>query len=89
MNDKYSDIGTHWIALYGNNKTVTNFNSFVVEHIPKERKGFIDNKNIIANILRIQAYIGYINFMFMVKSLTDYTNLSSPNNFKILKRMII
>ena len=36
--DEYSDIGTHWIALYINNKTVTYFDSFGVEHIPKEIK---------------------------------------------------
>ena len=26
--------------------------------------------------------IGFINYMLMGKSLTDYTNLFSPNNFK-------
>ena len=26
--------------------------------------------------------IGFTNYMFMGKSLTDYTNLFSPNNFK-------
>ena len=36
--DEYSDIGIHWIALYINNKTVTYFDSFEVEHIPKEIK---------------------------------------------------
>ena len=25
---------------------------------------------------------GFIDYMFKVKSLTDYTNLFSPNNFK-------
>ena len=34
--DEYSDIGTYWIALYVNNKTVTYFDSFGIEHIPKE-----------------------------------------------------
>ena len=71
--DEYSDIGTHWIALYVNTKTVTYFNSFGVEHIPKEIKQFINNKNIIPNIFRIQAYdsimrgyfcIGFIDFVF-------------------------
>ena len=33
--DEYSDIGTHWIALYANNKTVTYFDSFGIEHILK------------------------------------------------------
>ena len=54
--DEYSDIGTHWIALYVNNKTVTYFDSFGIEHIPKEVKKFISNRNIITNIYRIQNY---------------------------------
>ena len=54
--DEYSNIGTHWVAFYVNYKTVPYFDSFGVEHIPKEDKKFINNKNIIANIFRIQAY---------------------------------
>ena len=88
--DEYSDIGTHWIALYVNSKTVTYFDSFGIEHIPKEVKKFIGNRNIVTNIYRIQNYdsimcgyicIGFIDYMFMGKSLTDYT-IFSPNNFK-------
>ena len=44
--DEYSDTGTHWIALYVQNNNVTYFDSFGVEHIPKEIKTFISNKNI-------------------------------------------
>ena len=89
--DEYSDIGTHWIALYVNNNTVTYFDSFGVEHIPKEIKTFINIKNIISNIFRIQSHdavmcgyvcIGFIDFVFKSNSLTDFTNLFSPNNFK-------
>ena len=89
--DEYSDIGSHWVALYVNNKTVTYFDSFGVEHIPKEIKKFIGNKNIIANIFRIQAYdsimcgyicIRFIDFMFNGNSLTDFTKLFLPNDFK-------
>ena len=37
--DEYSDIGTHWVALYvNNNNNVTYFDSLEVEHIPKEYK---------------------------------------------------
>ena len=88
---EYSDIGAHWIALYVNNKTVTYFDSFGVEHIPQETKKLINNKNIIVNIFRIQAYdsvmcgyfcIGFIDFMLKGKNLTDFTNLFSPNNFE-------
>ena len=62
--DEYSNIGTHWIALFAMNNNITSFDSFGVEHIPKEIKVFIDNKNIKANVFRIQAYdsvmCGYI-----------------------------
>ena len=34
--DEYSNIGTHWIDLYAFNNNVIYFNSFGVEHIPKE-----------------------------------------------------
>ena len=64
--DKYSDIGTHWIALYVNNKIVTYFDSFGVEHIPKEIKKFIYNKNIIANIFRLQAYDSVMSGYFCI-----------------------
>ena len=88
--DEYSDIGTHWVALWVNNN-VTYFDSFGVEHIPKEIIKFIENRNIKTNIFRIQAYdsimcgyfsIGFNDFMFKGKSLTDYTNLFSPNDFQ-------
>ena len=74
-----------------NNNDVTYFDSFGVEHILKEIKTFINNKNIRTNIFRIQAYesvmcgyfcIGFIDFMFKGKTLTEYTNLFSPNDFK-------
>ena len=54
--DEYESIGTHWIALYVNAKNVTYFASFGVGHIPKEIKKFIENKSIITNVYRIQAY---------------------------------
>ena len=44
--DEYSDIGTHWVGLHVNNNDRTYFDSFGVEHIPKEIKEFVKNKNI-------------------------------------------
>ena len=73
------------------NKDVTYFDSFGVEHIPKEIKIFIDKSIVVTNIFRIQAYdsimcgyfcIGFIDFMLAGKTLTDFTNLFSPNNLK-------
>ena len=88
--NEYFDIGTHWIALYVLNNDVTYFDSFGVEHIPQEIKAFIGNRNIKTNIFRIQAHdsimcryfcIRFIDFMLARKTLTDFTNLFSPNNF--------
>ena len=87
--DEHYDTGTHWIALWVNGNNSTYFDSFGVEHIPKEIKPFINNKNI-TNIFRIQAYdsimcgyfcFGFIDFMLAGKKLTDYTNLFSPHDF--------
>ena len=54
--DLYESLGSHWITLYANAENITYFDSFRVEHIPKEIRRFIGNKNIITNIYRIQAY---------------------------------
>ena len=34
--DEYTDVGTHWIALFCSKNEVVYFDSFGVEHIPKE-----------------------------------------------------
>ena len=39
-----------------NNINVTFFDSFGVEHIPKEIKAFINNKSITTNTFRIQPH---------------------------------
>ena len=71
------------------------FDSFGVKHIPEEIKEFLKkfpgNKNIKANIFRIQENnsimcgcfcIGFIDFMLAGKKLTGYTNLFSPYDLK-------
>ena len=87
---EYTDVGTHWTALFCNKNNLTCFDSFGVEHIPKEIKKcikeFPGNKNRVANIFRIQANhsvmcgcfcIGFIDFMLAGKKSTEYT-LFSP-----------
>ena len=87
--EKYSDIGTHWVALYVQNN-VTYFNSLTLEHLLKGIRTFISYKNIKTNVFRIQACdslmcgyfcIGFIDFMVSGKTLPEFTNLFSPNNF--------
>ena len=59
----------------------TYFDNFGVEHIPKEIKKFIGNKNIITNIYRMQAYDS-IMCRLDFKSLLHYPNLVSPNKYE-------
>ena len=47
--DEYNSMGTHCIALYVNDNNVTYFESFGVEHIPKEIERFMENENIECN----------------------------------------
>ena len=53
--DEYADVDTHWIALFCNRIEAVYFYSFGVEHVPEEIKEFARNKNIKANIFRVQA----------------------------------
>ena len=61
-------------------------------------KKFIGNKNIITNIYRIQAFdsimcrlfcIWFIDLILQGKSLLDYANLLSPNDYKKNDKMIL
>ena len=52
--DEYENTGTHWVSLFVKPKHTVYFDSFGVEHIPKEINKFIRN-DIKSNIFRIQA----------------------------------
>ena len=74
------------------------FDSFGVENIPEEITEFIRNKNIKANIFRVQANnsvmcgyfcIGFIDFMLAGKTLIDYTALFSPHDFNKNDQIIL
>ena len=82
--EEYADVGTHFVTemkLFIS--TVLVLNMFL--------KKFIGNKNIKANIFRVQANnsvmceyfcIGFIDFILAGKKLTDFTSIFSPYNFK-------
>ena len=89
--DEYENTVTHWVSLFVKTNEVIYFDSFGVEHISKEIGSAVGNKKIKASIFRIQAYdsimcgyfcIEFINYMFKGKTLLDYTNLFSTNDFK-------
>ena len=105
--DEYENTGTDWVSLFVKTKYTVYFDSFGVEHIPKEINKFINNDTTkssslerIIQAFRIQAYnsimcgyfcIEFINYMLKGKTLLDYTNLFSPNDFQkndqIIKRI--
>ena len=98
--DEYKNTGTHWVSLFVKTNKFIYFDSFGIEHISKEIDKFIGNNNIESNIFRIQAYdsimcgyfcIEFINYILKGKTLLDYTNLFSPNDFKnndhVIKRI--
>ena len=63
--DEYENTGTHWVSLFVKTNEFIYFDSFGVEHIPKEINKFIGNSDttkssslerIKCNIFRIQVY---------------------------------
>ena len=84
--------------MYAENNEVIYFDSFGVEHIPKEIKRFIGQKSIKTNIFRIQTNnsimcgyfcIRFVDFTFAGKSLIDFTSLFSPYNFEKNDKIIL
>ena len=82
--------------MNGNN--IIYFDSFGIEHIPKEVKKFKGNKNILTNIYRIQAYdsimcvyfcFRFIDFMLKGKSLLEHAKLFSPNDYKKNDKIVL
>ena len=81
-----------------NAENVTYFDNFGVEHILKEIRKLIGNKNIVTNIYRIQAYdstmcgyfcIEFIDFLLKGKRLLEFTNLFSPDEYKKNDKIIL
>ena len=96
--DEYADVGTHLIDLFCNRNETVYFDGFGVENVSEEIKEFVGNKNIIANIFRVQTNnslmcgyfcIGFIDFMLESKKLTNFTNLFFPYDFRKKDHIIL
>ena len=77
--------------------TAVYFDSFVIEYIPQEVLSKIKGKSITHNICRMQSYdslmcgfycFAFIEYMFAGKTLLDYTNLFSPNEYEKNNKII-
>ena len=90
LDDKNSK-GTHWVSLFIDRNTDVYFDSFGFEYIPLKVLNKIRDKSVTHNIFRIQDNesimcgfycIAFIEYMLAGKTLLDYTNLFSPNDYK-------
>ena len=90
LDDKNSKE-THWISLFIEENLAVYFDYFRIEYIPQEVLNKIKEKSIIHNIFRIQDNesimcqlycIAFIEYMLAGKTLLDYTNLVSLNDYK-------
>ena len=90
LDDKNSK-GTHWVSLFIHRNVAVYFDSFGIEYIPQEVLNKIRDKSITHNIFTIQDnesimcgfYCNtFIEYMLSGKTLLDYTNLFSLNNYK-------
>ena len=79
------------VAFFCKRSEIIYFDSFGVEHVPKEIKEFVGIKSIKVNIFGVQANnsvmcgyfcIGFIDFIVAGKKLTDFTCLFPPYDFK-------
>ena len=77
---------------------ITYYDNLRFENIPKEIKKILGNKNIHANIYRIETEdsvmcryfcIGFIGFMLKGKKMIHYTNLLAPNKYEKNDKIIL
>ena len=73
--NEYKNTGTHWVSLFVKTNEAIYFDSFGVEHIPKEINKFINSdttkpsslKRTKSNIFRKQAYDSIMFGYFCIK----------------------
>ena len=96
--DDLGESGTHWVAIFVNGNRAVYFDSFGVEHLPREIQRFLRGKDLMVNIYRVQdaksvlcGYycIKFLDFMFDGKTLMDFTSLFSPHDFKENEKIIL
>ena len=94
LDDKNSKV-THWVSLFIDKNLAVYFDSFGIEYIPQEVLNKIRDKSITHNVFRIQDNesitcgfycVAFIEYMLAEKTLSDYTNLFSPNDYKIIHK---
>ena len=90
LEDKQSKQ-TYWVSSVIDRNSTVYLDSFGVEYFPQEVLNKIRDKSITHNIFRIESdgsimcgfyCIGFIEYILAEKTLLDYANLFSPNDYK-------
>ena len=90
LGDKNSK-GKHWVSLFIDKYTTVYFDSFGIKYVPLVVLNKIKDKSLTHNIFRIQDNesimcwfhcIAFIAYIVAAKSLLDYINLFSPNDYR-------
>ena len=89
--DEKQSKGTHWLSLFIDRNTAAHFDSFGIEYVPQEVLSKIKNKSITRSRFKIQSddsiicgfyCVTFIEYVIAGKTLSDYTNLFSPNDYQ-------
>ena len=95
--DDKNSKGTYYVSLFIHKNVAIYFDSFGIGYIPQEVLNKIRDKSITHNIFIIKDNesimcgfycITFIEYMLAGKTLLDYTNLFSPNDYKNNDRII-
>ena len=89
LDDKNSK-GTRLVSLFIDRNLAVYSDSFEIEYMPQKVLNKIKNRSITHNIFRIQVNesticgfycVAFIEYMLVEKTLLDYINLFSPNDY--------
>ena len=69
--DEYENTGTHWVALFVKPKYTVYFDSFGIEHVPKEINKFIRSKELGLPLAIMILKVIYLEYKQMIQLCAD------------------
>ena len=89
--DEYENTGTHWVCLFVKNNEAIYFDSFGVEHIPKEINKFINSDTTKSGSLKMNNIIELTNVnkyrLDEINKIRDYFNNEIKERKDIIKKL--
>ena len=85
----HKKLGTYWVSLFINRNTAVYFDPFGIEYNPQEVLNNIKDKSVTHSVIQDNessmsgfSCITFIEYMLAGKTLLDYTNLFSLDDYK-------